>query len=312
MRFLFIIHSNITLILFLLIKNFLGLKDEQIVVFNFRGFKHPFLKNFHCVELSKNIITPASIFDFVRIGELLKWVDDTIEKEVSSQYKVFLPHVRNLVYQAIVTNPSCKGFSYIEEGELTYQNFQRGRPLKNALINFINPRIFGGLKSFWPGYQQLYGLSVGAFPWADSPSKRIFELNDLIVLGYKQQLIGPVSVIVFDAGDLFGLYSFRDVTHQFWQKISVEIPFGNILYFKLHPAHAQKPELLLEHQKVVQAIFGSLYKVQFLVPEIILELEFQMNKTIVLYFVQSTLGRYAKVFGLKATSILENLDRPNK
>ena len=241
MKNVFYIHSHVTLAVSLGIieKNKIDKKD--IVFLLGRGFIYSNNKIDNIVAIPHDIQSVVNIKSHNILGLILGIIrfDKWVNSFCSNCYYLYIPHSRLPVARGLSTHKKCKGFSYIEEGLLSYSNYGFGSDKKDKLGPIIRSallpwRRFSSLKYYNSSYQNLFGLNDDAFhgrervkrvdglfyysPCLDNIS--FTEQSSVFVL----QNIGPMSSI---ATAVYVSVIIDELKRQSNN--------GNSIYYKLHP-----------------------------------------------------------------------------
>lgn len=296
-KHIFIVHSNITLLAFLAVKNTCNLSARDIIVVRFRGYNHPLIECYESYYFNKIEIKFSFLTWFFKLQKLIKKVDDFIGSLGISYYNLYLPHSNSFTYQAFSSHRNCLSFSYIEEGTLAYTSKKRTKDLNYFFYKLItSSRLYGvSYPDFiLPNYKELFAFSKDAFKF-DNKKKVVLNLRELKVSNYNFQIKDKSVVAVLDSTDISMLPSFDTILCNI-----KDILKRNNLYnvaFKFHPQH-YKDNLVNDRILKIEQKFKIIdnnknnVKVTILDPSVILELEFLHAKDILLLYGRSSLSLY--------------------
>ncbi len=171
MKYIFLVHSPITVLVANLIIEQEQLKREDIIFFTARGTKIKDEKyityDFPYAETYDAI--PQTRFFWISF-RILNEFDKNLEKVIGlNNFKLYVPQNSIRGVELLVNHKQCKNFSIIEEGSASYYpfnymnnlygNFRRSFWDKIGYRNRIKEKYF-----YRPDYEKVYSITNEAFP----------------------------------------------------------------------------------------------------------------------------------------------------
>lgn len=309
MKHVFYIHSNITALMFESIVHFLKLQIEDVFLITDRNI-NGYLHYDHC-DISDKITKPI----FFNFNELKKTKNYLLQSISFDEYKLYVPHCSNFVYQVLTHDPKCKEINIIEEGLLAYLD-------KDIITRKRNREPI--LKMF------LYDLKIRCFSFnqyklmpyiVEKKVSNYYCFSDSAFLGFNNKIVLSQDALTDSLNytipsHIYCLTDYPVLKIEMTEYLKVIIHVikiikannVDILGLKLHPSTVNDYNFKTELEKIVQSDSIGI-KINFLPKELILE-KCLKRKRYTIYGTFSSLQFYALVFGNKVYSDAKLLKLP--
>lgn len=305
---IFIVHNFITYITTRSIIEFYNFSKEDYLILTFRNF-NAVDKNLNNIsypfsDYNSNELFPSK--NFIKGWTQLFKFDKKVKKITTNRkFKLYLLGFANIrSFYAFKSHPKCIGYSYIEEGAVSFNKFDYFKynyvikySLKYKLLNYLN--FFGRINGnsfnfFYEDYLEAFCISSDAFTsWE---RKIVLPISNKFVSTKFETKINHIFVLegLVKAG--YGLkndyFNFIDTFISYCTKNNI-----NTVLYKHHPSIDFKDEIdnYLKNSQNVRFIKLS--------DKVSLEALALANKSLIFYGTISSILIYATVFGAKAISL---------
>ncbi|MCB0631524.1 MAG: polysialyltransferase family glycosyltransferase [Saprospiraceae bacterium] len=191
-KYLFVVHSSITLRMARAVIHENGWERDDCIFLSDRGFQLE-SEPVQVLDITPYFIRPVrwrekqQLFETCRTNrKQLQALDVLITSKIGSPYRLFIPHTRPYAYLAMIRHPLCLQYAFIEEGTLSYRTgfynyVHNASALKRKLLQGIIRYCLGpGFRAFpeslsfdHPKYAGCYGISKDTFPTLPDEGKHI-------------------------------------------------------------------------------------------------------------------------------------------
>jgi hypothetical protein len=303
MKHVFLIHSNIAILMANSVIKHLGLGDDNIMFISARGVKtdldiktikdNDFLTEFEKINL----------INFFKYNTLIDTIDQIFQKEISANYKLYIPHLANPFFQILATNENCKEIVILEEGIncLSKRLYQHSEGFKRKIIDFIfNYTGIYGKHRFYRisnnlddrflknKIETLYAITPDAFSFYKKEAQVISPSIRGLKSGLSNIEDGSVILIfegIVDQKNLNELTLFNSL-----DRILSDIKELNIKV-KFHPAQSKD-----SRNKIIEKLSQE-KRLEIIVDNTILEVVLLSKKNLKIYGFTSSLLHYGKICG---------------
>lgn len=154
MKYVFVITNHNSFLSSIGTMNYLNINHNDVLFYTIRNYKNEIIKT------DWEIIPVDELFDRLysiyakrpsEIKQLIKEIDDLIEKDVKSKFELFIPHLSHPFYTIMATSEKCVKTSFVQEGVLSYKNvfltdrtfFEKVKTRLGQLLKYRTNRIWG-------------------------------------------------------------------------------------------------------------------------------------------------------------------------
>lgn len=317
----FLVHSSITFLVAREIIRNKNLQNNEVVFLTDRNFDvQKYCDEFRAVKFKYNWQTNPFIDSNnpIYLLRTLHVFDRHItEITTGRNYYIYLPHTHNTIYQVLTTHSKCRGFSYIEEGTLSFltqDEMPSGlKPVTTKLkIRFSYLfRIKSRQEPFHNDYDMAYFITPGAFPFLKNKEK--LELNVENNKGFSH--MSNSHIIVFDPASKYNLTTPQAYIHAVLSLLDYfvnnNIP---VVYFKLHPEHMKDgdQDAFLYRELMESYTVKSGVKFIELNQDVSLEEISIYAANVTFYISVSSVGIYASRYNQKVVSFANKISEIDK
>lgn len=300
----FLVHSSITYLVAREIIRNKKLITENVVFITDRNFDmQKYCTEFRVLSFKYNwksnpFFISKNPFHYYRT---LRGFDIHIQEITNGQeYFVYLPHTHNTIFQVLTTHPKCKGFSYIEEGTLSFLTKEempdslKSVPASLLLRICYLFRIKALQEPFHNDYLSAYHITPGAFPFLDRKEKLDLVVEDN--KGYGN--MNKAHIIVYDPASKYNLTTTQAYVYAIISLLEKLIRYGNrTIYYKLHPEHIKPDDQDAFLYKELMRLYSEKAGIDFveLSQDVSLEEISIFARNLTFYISISSVGIYAKI-----------------
>lgn len=308
MKHVFYVHSAITYLVAMRVIAYEQLQPNECVLLLSRGFIPP-ASNTVQVRVFPFVNYPNSSFAVTwRVWSLwhkIDTLDRLLDEATHAQpFVLYVPHAAMTYFYLMVSHPLCRGYSFIEEGTLSYypphHSLSRNTNVwwkRWAYWFLYKQRGVPPVKPFFrldlPTYRHAYGMTEHTFPQ--------FGGRRTIGLVFSPQIgLYPANihhVLVFDALVEYGIVPIHTVQYaltQLMQYLQHTHP-SSTLHIKFHPEQHRQPQA-----KAQWLAFFAQYpavSIEELATTVVLEDLAASCPTCTFYVWVSSVGLYAALAG---------------
>lgn len=191
-KYLFVVHSSITLRMARAIISEYGWPGEACIFLIDRGFGVE-EDDIETLDITNCFIEPIRWKERKDLRSIcrknrysLRLLNTLLNEKVATEYHLFLPHSNAYAYQALIRHPLCRRYAFVEEGMLSYRTYfynYTNQPafLKRILLQCIIRLCLGRDFQAFPEwfehqdhkYNGCYGISEHTFPTLPKNKKHI-------------------------------------------------------------------------------------------------------------------------------------------
>ncbi|MCB0669828.1 MAG: hypothetical protein KDC80_28580 [Saprospiraceae bacterium] len=191
-KYLFVVHSSITLRMARAIIRENGWKRDNCIFLSDRGFQTG-ENDVKVLDITPFFIRPIRWQERKKFRsicrtnkKLLLELYFLIQSEVADSFQLFIPHSRPYAYMAMIRHPNCTQYAFVEEGMLSYRtdfyNYVHSASFIKRIVlkGVINYCLGSGFQAFPESllYQHLkyagcYGINKSTFPTLPDENKHI-------------------------------------------------------------------------------------------------------------------------------------------
>ncbi|WP_185231151.1 polysialyltransferase family glycosyltransferase [Teredinibacter franksiae] len=322
MKHIFHIHSQINVLISMLIVEVKQLNVEDVLFVCFRGVEAPSSIKFTCI-LSNQIYlhpfnSPRNLYKlkFFENRKYIKVVDDVVDKFIGGEdFIYYAPHCRNPIYSVFISHEKCRQVHYIEDGGDAYlsekallKKFPNRIHWSHYCVKYIFRVFPSSMVERLPTYASMYsdigirksicyGLDKISFRTSLSPNRKILRVPERFgkLVSYK---VRAKNVFVFDAlveQNVVSIEMYAEFLDWFLSGRYKEKEIA----IKFHPFQSN------EFKRLVMERFGKFgLTVEILPQSVNMELLILFSKDLVVYGVGSSLLMYALLKSRENTHVL--------
>lgn len=152
-KHVFFVFSHITFYIAKSIQSYLGLEEEQVLYLTGRNYQNYYHQlNTISFDQEYKKLYKLNEKNFFKGWPVISRIDEKIDFYISEEYCLYIPHLRNPLFQIIASNRKCREIHFIEEGSLAYLKQPYIEP-KEKIIKYLRRLIVFIFNHF-----KLYGL----------------------------------------------------------------------------------------------------------------------------------------------------------
>jgi hypothetical protein len=310
MKHVFLVHSNITLIIAKgVIENQL-LDSSNVILLMTRGMVSD--GTFNSIDGNDFFqkLENINFGNFHKGWRQINKIDFFIKEKIKDNFVIYLPHFMHPFFQILSTSKKCVGVNVLEEGVncLAKSIFDNTSSIKFLLINlFFNISGIYGRKRYFrvrsfidfptlgiKSKPVFYSITPNAFLEVDQFEKKKVNFSLTGFNNDKKNIDDNSTVFVFEAIVEQGNLS-KSLFFESLHVISNDF-IGQKIYVKFHPAQNQ------DNINEICEILKSKMEIIVLHNSVVLEFEFLRCKNLHVCGYVSSLLHYARIFEHKITS----------
>lgn len=301
MKNVFIINSHTTFLSALGTIQYLGLKEQTVLLLYMRNYSNSVINHpYEVVDITNFIDSFNSLYKSKKYRYFsIKKIDRFIDETIGELFNLYCPHLLHQVWQVIYTNKLCIQMSYIQEGGIPYKDYYITHPtLKTKFRLFITNVLYRMTKRIWHGGWYTYGTmkkqkELHSYAIDDVFFRYLPSINHRIVwpkVDLSYLVTSGSTIFVFDGFVKNGLC--EESIYINHSKRLVSTLHGIKNYIKFHPAQSK-----YQKQAICDYMIKESINFQILPDDIPFELILSSSKQLKVVGFGSSLLYYAYNLG---------------
>lgn len=302
MAHVFWVHSHITFLMAEMVIEHFKLSSKSIIILTYRGYTLP-------RAIKASTIFEVPFYDLKTKEECIE-VQNVWKRKLNFNFEFYVPQTREQIIYLIVNIPSCKKYSYIEEGTLSYDyKDSKLKVYSHQLLTFLGLRKRMRMLDYTnKKFKNTFCISSNTFKGCNSKIILTPNFNKTIHFT-DNDLFKKCHIIVFDAIVSFNIVSLEE-SNRLLQLIIDNLKANEVkkVFYKFHPEQLRE-ENNTEVTKIKEILTkNSSISFVELPKELILEELLVVNKQVVIYNYLSSIGIYASALGSTVYSVSDRIN----